>query len=304
MPQKFSSHIGKFFFVLSTMSTSLFSLLEGGHGKMLPHQSSNKKILADIEVNWRIADYLAFIRKFHSHLGPQGLHQNHEIEIVMDPARIREIEELEKETLLHRGATEKEAEEWSRVGVIYTDTYWIWIRDAVIYPSGKTGTYDRLIYKNSIDGPSGVAVLPCLKDGRIILELVYRHATRAWEVELARGSRDYGESPLKAAYRELKEKTGFYTDQMTYLGSVTADTTTLNTVIPVYLAPISGQVFENAERDLLAFTVEEIRDALFRGYVEVDFQGEIRKVPFRDPLVSFALLQASVRNLIPLYPHN
>lgn len=251
----------------------------------------------DNTATWRIADYLAFLKKFRTHLGPIGQHKKNEIEIITNPDLILEVENNEKRDLLNRGATEQEASDWSKIGVIFTDTYWIWIRDAVIFPSGHTGTYDRLMYKNSIDGPPNVAVLPFLKDGRIVLNLIYRHATRDWEVELTRGSRAYGETPLKAAYRELKEKTGFVTEGLTFLGSVAPDPVSINSVTPVFWAPITGQEFSES-LDLVAFTKTEAIEALKNGYVEVDMHGEVKKIPFRDALVAYAILQALIRDLM------
>ncbi len=74
------------------------------------------------------------------------------------------------------------------VGVVREDQYWIWLRDAVYFPKGVPVTYDRLIWKSELKSNSpGVAVLPILPSGHVVLNLNYRHATKSWELELPRG---------------------------------------------------------------------------------------------------------------------
>ncbi len=52
-------------------------------------------------------------------------------------------------------------------------------------------------------------VLPVLADGRIVMIRQYRHAARQHLWELVAGRIDRGESPKKAAARELLEETGY-----------------------------------------------------------------------------------------------
>ena len=117
---------------------------------------------------------------------------------------------MQEKRLLQKGYSEAEATEFSRIGVVREDQYWVWIRDAVYFPKGVPGTYDRLVWKNELNGGApGVAVLPVLPSGKIVLNLNYRHATRSWELELPRGKREQGETLEEAALREVKEETGF-----------------------------------------------------------------------------------------------
>ncbi len=239
--------------------------------------------------------YLSYVEQLQDYCGKcaQG-----EIEIVLDPEKIHEIETGQKERLEKRGFTAEEASEYSRVGVAYEDQYLILLRDAVLFPSGGTGTYDRFIWKSKMRVGDGVAVLPVLPSGKIAMVLQYRHATRSWEMELPRGGMMAGETPRDAALRELREETGYEAATLHFLGKMAPDTGILNSVIPVYLAEVSSQgltALEEGEAidSVHLFTKEELREALLQGYVEVELKGEKRSIPVRDSFLTYALLQAS-----------
>ena len=76
-------------------------------------------------------------------------------------------------------------------------------RDRVLEPGGLETSRELITH------PGSVVVLPVLKDGRILLIQQYRHATRQFLWELVAGRVDKGESPKKAAARELIEETGY-----------------------------------------------------------------------------------------------
>lgn len=219
-----------------------------------------------------------------------GDHKLGEIEIVTDPKQIASIEELQKQRLIKKGLTEADAKESSRTGIVAEDIYWIWERDAVLFPTGFAGTYNRLTWKSA----NGIAILPILPDGRVALNLNFRHATRSWEFELPRGRCRGGEGLEEAVRRELQEETGLVVQKLSFLGSMACDTGVLASVIPVYAgwvgeAGAADQEESEAIAGIRAFTFQELEDGLRKGYVEVDPQG---KVPFRDSFLTFALFQA------------
>jgi ADP-ribose pyrophosphatase len=76
-------------------------------------------------------------------------------------------------------------------------------RDEVIEPSGVRTTREVITH------PGSVVVLPVLPGGRILMIRQYRHAARQYLWELVAGRIDAGESPRKAAARELIEETGY-----------------------------------------------------------------------------------------------
>ena len=238
--------------------------------------------------------YLSYIHELGK---PSGSYKEGEIELITDPAEIMRIQKIQETRLLKKGFSEKEAAEFSRVGILTEDQYWIWLRDAVQFPHGVPGTYDRLLLKSR-----GVAVLPIFPSGKIALVLNYRHATRSWELELPRGGVNTKESNEEAALRELKEETGLG-GKISYLGEIATDTGIVAGVVPVYAAKITSEStasheFSEAIAGVLTFTKEQIKKGLVQGSLEVMVQGKKRQVPLRDAFLTFALLQAELRHLI------
>src|SRR6202040_1495002 len=90
-----------------------------------------------------------------------------------------------------------------RSKIIYTGPVFGIRRDELIEPGGVRTTREMITHSGS------VVVLPVLPDGRVLLIRQYRHAARQFLWELVAGRVDEGESPRKAAARELIEETGY-----------------------------------------------------------------------------------------------
>jgi ADP-ribose pyrophosphatase len=75
--------------------------------------------------------------------------------------------------------------------------------DVVIEPGGKPATRDIVTH------PGSVVVLPVLNGGRLLMIRQYRHTVGGYLLEVVAGRKEPGESPLKAAKRELAEETGY-----------------------------------------------------------------------------------------------
>ena len=86
---------------------------------------------------------------------------------------------------------------------IYTGPVFGIRRDELVEPGGVRTTREMITHSGS------VVVLPVLPDGRVLLIRQYRHAARQFLWELVAGRIDEGESPRKAAARELMEETGY-----------------------------------------------------------------------------------------------
>jgi ADP-ribose pyrophosphatase len=76
-------------------------------------------------------------------------------------------------------------------------------RETVRLPDGSATTREIVVH------PDGVAMLPLLADGRILLERQYRKAVDRVLLEIPAGVIDPGETPENAAHREMKEETGY-----------------------------------------------------------------------------------------------
>jgi len=93
-----------------------------------------------------------------------------------------------------------------------TPIFWVTL-DHAVDPSGFE-------IKRAVVQHCGSAVMvPIDEKGRVLLVRQYRLPARAYLWELSAGRVDPGETPLKAAKRELIEETGFRARRWTKLGS-------------------------------------------------------------------------------------
>lgn len=245
-------------------------------------------------------DYCALLKKYPRTAGVLGNHEKGEIEIVTSKLEIEEIEEIAKNRLICNGVSFSQAEDWSRVGIIAEDQYLYWIRDAVIFPSGEKGTYDRIAWKTGLSGACGIAILPYLPDRKIILNVNYRHATRSWEIELPRGLRREGDALRATAARELEEETGYQFDETHLLGTLAVDSGIITSLIPVIAckANVSGETdpeYSEAIFKNLILSIDQIEEALLKGFLNVRIGDNDVRANVRDPFLAFALLHMKLR---------
>lgn len=223
--------------------------------------------------------YLDLVAQYPHLVSPRGDATKGEIEILIDPEKMQEIEK-------NTGRD---------VGVQKQDAYWIWVNDACRFPNGKEGVYGRILWVGSLYSPQpAVAVMPILPDGRIVLNCNFRHATRSWEIELPRGLVNKGESLEVAAQREALEETGMVLDCVWELGRAPTDVGSMSLLLPVFAAKVLSQGPREQEdseaiEEILALSQEEIQVAFEQGFYVVNIRGEEKKVPFRDPFLAYAL---------------
>ncbi len=231
-------------------------------------------------------EYQHLLQKYSSTLGPFGNANQKEIEIILDPKEIRDIENR-----THR-----------KVGIILSDRFWTLLSDAVQFPSGSKGVYNRLLWNKSIGKPiAGVAVMILTPDGKIVLNRNFRHATRSWEYELPRGGIEGEESAESAAKREVKEETGFIVKDLKPLGEMANDSGMTNAITSVFLAKSDYQSTATPETSeaiaaVETFSLEEVRAGLIAGHMSP--KNSTKSVSFRDPFLTFALWQADARGLL------
>jgi ADP-ribose pyrophosphatase len=248
-----------------------------------------------------LQEYLEFLEE--NCIEVCGDYKKGEIEIVTDIGMIKSIQERQRKKMLAEGFSQNESINASNIGVVYEDSYWMWVRDAVIFPSGVKGTYNRMLWKSNISGFAGVAVLPILPDGRVVLNLNYRHATRSWELELPRGKRDNNETAEQTAIRELQEETGLRVSEQIFLGEITPDTGVLASVIPVYAGKVraNGKTERSVSEAIHSnpvYTLAELKQGGKQGYIEVDMKNKKTKVKLSDAFLFYALFQAEIRGLL------
>ncbi len=164
-------------------------------------------------------------------------------------------------------------EESGDIGVVYRDPYVCVLRDAVRFPSGRTGTYIRLV---SAAEAAGAAVLPVLSDGRLILLRHFRHAERGWHWEIPRGFGSPGEDSASTARRELQEEVGCEASDLTHLGPMSPDTGLRAGRDQLYLAHVDAATFQDGANPgareegiegCRALSVKEFEDMLLSGRI-------------------------------------
>jgi len=234
----------------------------------------------------------------------EGNYKNGEIEVVTDPSMIAKIERTMEKRFLEKGKSAEDAREWSRVGVLSQDPYFINIRDAVYFPNGSTGVYNRQLERSALEGAGqGAIALPLSQDGKVLFNLTYRHATRSWGMELARGFSDKEDGNLsKTCTRELAEETGMNSAEPVPLGEVCANTGINGTRPQIFLCPLTGAGKPNRENEAIKkcipFSQQEVADALVNGY----FVYENKRIEFIDGFSMNAILKAQAAGHIHLPP--
>jgi ADP-ribose pyrophosphatase len=120
-----------------------------------------------------------------------------------------------------------------RVGLLADDPYATFLREAVRFPDGRLGLYNRIL----VPGDGGVAVLPLLAD-RIVLIHRFRHGTRSREYEIPRGILGEDANPEDEARRELEEEIGAEALELVDLGQMTTTGGIVAEWMHLYLARI------------------------------------------------------------------
>jgi 8-oxo-dGTP pyrophosphatase MutT (NUDIX family) len=113
-----------------------------------------------------------------------------------------------------------------------------------------------------------VTAVPFTKDGKIIMIKQYRHALGDISIEIPGGCVDPGDTDFQTACaRELREETGYVFDSFTYLCKTSANPSTNNNLMHIFLA--EGGRWENAQQldagediEVLLLNVDEVKQLL------------------------------------------
>ncbi|MCE1203547.1 MAG: NUDIX hydrolase [Holophagaceae bacterium] len=102
-----------------------------------------------------------------------------------------------------------------------------------------------------LQGPDWVNVVAFTRTGELLVVEQFRHGIDAATLEIPGGGCDAGESPEAAARRELREETGFVSEQWVALGACTPNPATQNNRCHTFLAldcdPDGGLELDPAE---------------------------------------------------------
>ncbi|MFD6471089.1 NUDIX hydrolase [Streptomyces goshikiensis] len=121
--------------------------------------------------------------------------------------------------------------------VVYRDQWWILLQDAVVFPDGTPGRYLRMLAPHT---DPGVAVLPLVGEGSVVLIEHFRHATRSWHWEIPRGGGTAGLDGEENAAKECQEEIGAPPRELISLGTLHPDTGILASEVELFAARIDA----------------------------------------------------------------
>lgn len=121
-----------------------------------------------------------------------------------------------------------------------------------------------------LTGNDSTNIIPVLPDGRILFVRQFRFGISAETIELPGGIVDDGEDSRQAAERELREETGYSSQNWTYLGKVPSNPVFMDSYIHHWVArdvQLTHQtdMDEGEWTEPLAFTPEEMKKQLKSG---------------------------------------
>jgi ADP-ribose pyrophosphatase len=181
------------------------------------------------------------------------------IEILTDEAEIRTTQRAVKAARLSCGLAADDV----RVGVLLDDPYLLVMRDAVRFPDGELGLYNRII------SSPNVVILPLLGD-RVALIHRFRHGTRRFHYEAPRGIASGLDRLDDDARRELKEEIGAEAVELIDLGELHPYSGICNEMMRLYLARITDigtpELHESITRIEL-FSARELEEMIRDGVV-------------------------------------
>jgi 8-oxo-dGTP pyrophosphatase MutT (NUDIX family) len=116
--------------------------------------------------------------------------------------------------------------------------------------------------------PEWVTAVAFTKDGKIIMERQYRHACGLTMYEIPGGCVDDTDRDLESAIaRELVEETGYVFDSFEYMGRTSANPSTHNNWMHMFIArggelKKEQELDDNEDIEIHLLTVDEVKDLL------------------------------------------
>ncbi|MFI5133833.1 MAG: NUDIX hydrolase [Chitinophagales bacterium] len=116
--------------------------------------------------------------------------------------------------------------------------------------------------------PTWVTAVPITEDGKVVMERQYRHALGETCLEFPGGCVDDTDKNLQEAMaRELKEETGYEFSSFDYLGKISANPSTNNNLMHMFLArggkkKGTQQLDHNEEIEVELYSIDEVKQML------------------------------------------
>jgi len=146
---------------------------------------------------------------------------------------------------------------------LYNDTWFTIRKDTCETQDGKIVS-PYYVY----EFPTWVTAVALTTDGKVIMERQYRHSLGLTNYEIPGGCVDDADATLQDAIaRELMEETGYGFEHFEYLGKTSANPSTNNNWMHMYLATggrlVKQQELDhNEEIEIYLFTIDEVKQLL------------------------------------------
>lgn len=119
----------------------------------------------------------------------------------------------------------------------------------------------------------GAAVIPVMKDGKILMVKQYRNAIDRYTLEIPAGAFDNAkESGETCVLRELEEETGYKARNVEWLITTRSMVAFSNEKVEIYVAtdlsPSKQHLDEEESIELEAYTAEELKEKIFEGEIQ------------------------------------
>lgn len=149
--------------------------------------------------------------------------------------------------------------------LIYTGNYLEILNVDVELPDGNKSNRDIIKH------PGACAIIPFLDNETVLLVEQFRKPLEKTILEIPAGKLDKGEEPLKCAYRELEEETGYKAKSMTYLGSIATAPGFCDEIIHLYKAEnlsIGSKCCDEDEfTQVKSFSLKEVKSMVREGKI-------------------------------------
>lgn len=134
--------------------------------------------------------------------------------------------------------------QWKKLSskIVHKNPWYTVRQDRVIRPDGKKGTY------TVVERLPAVFVVALNERKEVYLVGLYRYTTNSYSLEIPGGGSE-GESPLRAAKRELKEETGLVAKKWEALGRFQMANGHTNEIGCVFLATGLVQTNESKQKE-------------------------------------------------------
>jgi len=155
--------------------------------------------------------------------------------------------------------------EWKTLAseYLFRDLWFTVRKDTCERPDGKIVS-PYYIY----EFPTWVTAVAITSDGKFIMEKQYRHAIGLTMMEIPGGCVDDTDKSLEEAIaRELKEETGYVFDKFEYMGKTSANPSTHNNWMHMYLATggekkMHQELDDNEDIEVHLLTMDEVKQLL------------------------------------------